>query len=116
LARLYDVESGAIRFDGVDLRDLSFETLSQMLGVVSQEPYLLHATVAENLRFARPGATEDEMITAAKVAQIHDHIAGLPEGYDTLVGEGGSRFSGGEKQRLALARTILRDPPILLLD
>ncbi|MCD1618084.1 ABC transporter ATP-binding protein/permease [Salipiger manganoxidans] len=116
LARLYDVESGAIRFDGVDLRDLSFETLSQMLGVVSQEPYLLHATVAENLRFARPGATEDEMITAAKVAQIHDHIAGLPEGYDTLVGEGGSRFSGGEKQRLALARTLLRDPPILLLD
>ena len=116
LARLYDVESGAIRFDGVDLRDLSFETLSQMLGVVSQEPYLLHATVAENLRFARPGATEDEMITAAKVAQIHDHIAGLREGYDTLVGEGGSRFSGGEKQRLALARTLLRDPPILLLD
>lgn len=116
LARLYDVDAGAIRFDGVDLRALSFDTLSQMLGVVSQEPYLLHASVAENLRFARPDASEEEMIAAAKVAQIHDHIANLPNGYDTLVGDGGHRFSGGEKQRLALARTILRDPPILLLD
>lgn len=116
LARLYDVDSGAILFDNVDLRDLSFDTLSQMLGVVSQEPYLLHASVAENLRFAKPDATDEELIAAARIAQIHSHIASLAEGYDTLVGEGGYRFSGGEKQRLALARTILRDPPVLLLD
>ncbi|AYG68538.1 MULTISPECIES: ABC transporter ATP-binding protein [unclassified Rhizobium] len=116
LARLYDVDSGAIRFDGVDLRDLSFQSLSDMLGVVSQEPYLLHTSVAENLRFAKSDATEAELVEAAKIAQIHDHIASLPQGYDTLVGEGGYRFSGGEKQRLVLARTILRNPPILLLD
>jgi len=116
LARLYDVDSGAIRFDGVDLRDLSFQSLSEMLGVVSQEPYLLHATVAENLRFAKPEATDEELYAAATTAQIHDHIIGLPDGYDTIVGEDGYRFSGGEKQRLVLARTILRNPPVLLLD
>jgi ATP-binding cassette, subfamily B, bacterial len=111
-----DVDSGAIRFDGVDLRDMSFQSLSEMLGVVSQDPYLLHASVAENLRFAKPDATEAELFAAAKIAQIHDHVASLPEGYGTLVGEDGYRFSGGEKQRLVLARTILRDPPVLLLD
>lgn len=116
LARLYDVDSGAIRFDGVDLRDLSFQSLSDMLGVVSQDPYLLHASVAENLRFAKPEASDDELVAAARIAQIHDHVASLPEGYDTLVGDDGYRFSGGEKQRLALARTILRDPRVLLLD
>lgn len=116
LARLYDVDSGAIRFDGVDLRDLSFLSLSEMLGVVSQDPYLLHASVAENLRFAKPEATDEELYAAAETAQIHDHIINLPEGYDTIVGEDGYRFSGGEKQRLALARTILRNSPILLLD
>lgn len=116
LARLYDVDSGAIRLDGVDLRDLSFLSLSEMLGVVSQDPYLLHASVAENLRFAKPEATDEELYAAAKTAQIHDHIINLPEGYDTIVGEDGYRFSGGEKQRLVLARTILRNPPVLLLD
>ncbi len=116
LERLYDVDSDAIRFDGVDLRDLSFHSLSEMLGVVLQDPYLLHASVTENLRFAKPEARDDELVAAARIAQIHDHVASLPEGYDTLVGDDGYRFSGGEKQRLALARTILRDPRLLLLD
>jgi ATP-binding cassette subfamily B protein len=114
--RLYDVSGGRVTLDGTDVRDLSFATLSDAVGVVSQETYLFHASVAENLRFAKPDATDEEIVTAAKAAQIHDHIAGLPDGYDTLVGERGYRFSGGEKQRLAIARTILRDPPVLILD
>ncbi|MFC4031430.1 ABC transporter ATP-binding protein [Streptomyces polygonati] len=114
--RLYDVTGGRVTIDGTDVRDLSFETLSTAVGVVSQETYLFHASVAENLRFAKPDATDAEIRAAAEAAQIHDHIVSLPDGYDTLVGERGYRFSGGEKQRLAIARTILRDPPVLILD
>ncbi|MEV7499186.1 ABC transporter ATP-binding protein [Streptomyces sp. NPDC093018] len=114
--RLYDVTGGRVTLDGVDVRDLDFDTLARAVGVVSQETYLFHASVAENLRFAKPGATDEELHTAARAAQIHEHIAALPDGYDTVVGERGHRFSGGEKQRLAIARTILRDPPVLILD
>jgi len=116
LARLYDVDSGSITIDGVDVRDLSLATLASTVGVVSQDPYLLHASIAENLRFARPDATDDELVAAARAARIHDLIASLPDGYDTVVGERGYRFSGGEKQRLAIARTVLRNPPVLVLD
>ncbi|MFF3751887.1 ABC transporter ATP-binding protein [Streptomyces sp. NPDC002018] len=114
--RLYDVTGGRVLLDGVDVRELDFDTLARAVGVVSQETYLFHASVAENLRFAKPTATDEEIEKAARAAQIHDHIASLPDGYDTLVGERGYRFSGGEKQRLAIARTILRDPPVLILD
>ncbi|MFD7625969.1 ABC transporter ATP-binding protein [Streptomyces sp. NPDC059851] len=114
--RLYDVTGGRVALDGVDVRDLDFDSLARSIGVVSQETYLFHASVADNLRFAKPDATDEEIAAAARAAQIHDHIASLPDGYDTLVGERGYRFSGGEKQRLAIARTILRDPPVLILD
>lgn len=116
LARLYDVDAGTITYDDVDVRDLSFQSLTDMLGVVTQDPYLLNATVADNLRFAKLGATDEELVAAARTAQLHDLLTTLPDGYDTLVGERGYRFSGGEKQRLALARTILRSPRVLLLD
>ncbi|MFD9094224.1 ABC transporter ATP-binding protein [Streptomyces collinus] len=114
--RLYDVSGGRVTIDGVDVRDLDFDTLARAVGVVSQETYLFHASVADNLRFAKPDAGDEELHEAARAAQIHDHIAALPDGYDTVVGERGHRFSGGEKQRLAIARTILRDPPVLILD
>ncbi|MCH0562445.1 MULTISPECIES: ABC transporter ATP-binding protein [unclassified Streptomyces] len=114
--RLYDVTGGRVTLDGVDVRDLDFDTLARAVGVVSQETYLFHASVADNLRFAKPDATDEALYAAARAAQIHDHIASLPDGYDTVVGERGHRFSGGEKQRLAIARTILRDPPVLILD
>ncbi|MDX6346087.1 MAG: ATP-binding cassette, subfamily bacterial [Streptomyces sp.] len=114
--RLYDVTGGRVTIDGTDVRDLAFDTLAETVGVVAQETYLFHASVADNLRFAKPEATDEEIVAAARAAQIHDHIAALPDGYDTLVGERGYRFSGGEKQRLAIARTILRDPPVLVLD
>jgi ATP-binding cassette subfamily B protein len=115
-ARLYDVSRGRITIDGVDIRDLSFQALSDLVGVVSQETYLFHESVRENLRFAKPDATDEEIEQAAEAARIHHVIAALPEGFDTVVGERGYRFSGGEKQRIAIARTILRNPPILVLD
>ena len=102
--------------DGVDIRELTFSSLADVVGVVSQETYLFHASVRENLRFARPDATDEEIEDAARAAQIHDTIAALPDGYDTVVGERGFRFSGGEKQRIAIARTVLRNPPVLVLD
>ncbi|WP_431681679.1 ABC transporter ATP-binding protein [Kitasatospora sp. KL5] len=114
--RLYDVTAGRVCIDGTDVRELSFDTLARAVGVVSQETYLFHASVADNLRFAKPDATDEELVAAAEAAQIHPMIAALPDGYDTLVGERGYRFSGGEKQRLAIARTILRNPPVLILD
>src|SRR5688572_15061651 len=116
VARLYDVTKGRVTIDGVDVRELTFESLADAVGVVSQETYLFHATVRENLRFARPEATDEEVEEAARAAQIHALIATLPEGYETIVGERGYRFSGGERQRIAIARTILRNPPVLVLD
>jgi len=116
VARLYDATSGRITIDGVDIRDLSFASLSRAVGLVSQETYLFHASIRENLRFAKPDATDDELEAAARAARIHDLIASLPDGYDTVVGERGYRFSGGEKQRIAIARTVLRNPPVLVLD
>jgi ATP-binding cassette subfamily B protein len=116
VARLYDVDRGAVTIDGADVRDLTFHALSDLVGVVSQETYLFHESVRENLRFAKPDATDSEIERAADAARIHHVIAALPDGYDTIVGERGYRFSGGEKQRIAIARTILRNPPILVLD
>jgi ATP-binding cassette subfamily B protein len=115
-ARLYDPARGVVRIDGTDLRELTFGALADAVGVVSQETYLFHASVRENLRFACPEASDEEIEEAARAAQIHDTIAALPDGYDTVVGERGFRFSGGEKQRIAIARTILRNPPVLILD
>jgi ATP-binding cassette subfamily B protein len=116
IARLHDPTAGRITVDGVDLRDLSLADVAALIGVVSQETYLLHTTVRENLRYAKPDATDAQIEDACRAARIHDLIAGLPDGYDTMVGSRGHRFSGGEKQRIAIARTLLRDPRILVLD
>jgi ATP-binding cassette subfamily B protein len=114
--RLYDVEKGAVTIDGHDVRDLSAATIASAVGVVTQESYLFGGTVADNVRYGRPDATDEQVVAAARAAFIHDRIMALEHGYDTVVGERGYRFSGGERQRLAIARVILEDPPILILD
>ena len=116
VARLYDPSGGRITIDGIDLRDLRLTDLADIVGVVSQETYLLHTSVRENLRYAKPDATDAEIEAAARAAQVHELISGLPDGYDTMVGSRGHRFSGGEQQRIAIARTLLRNPRVLVLD
>jgi ATP-binding cassette subfamily B protein len=116
IARLYEAERGSVSIDGVDIRDMTLQSLAATVGLVSQETYLFHASIRENLRFACPEASDREIEEAARAAQIHELISGLPDGYDTPVGERGYRFSGGEKQRMAIARTVLRNPPVLILD
>lgn len=116
IPRLYDPDEGAVLLDGVDVRDFKLNGLAEVVGAVTQETYLLHTTIRENLRVAKPEASDEELIEACKAAAIHDHIASLPEGYDTVVGERGYKLSGGEKQRMAIARSILKNPRILILD
>ncbi|MEP7360938.1 MAG: ABC transporter ATP-binding protein [Chloroflexota bacterium] len=116
LPRLYDVDQGSVEIDGIDVRKLRLADLGKVIGFVSQETYLFHATVRENLRYARPDATDAELEAASRMAAIHDRVNDLPQGYDTIVGERGYKLSGGEKQRVALARVLLKDPRILVLD
>jgi ATP-binding cassette subfamily B protein len=116
VARLYEAQEGCVSIDGVDIRDMTLQSLAHTVGLVSQETYLFHASIRENLRFSCPEANDEEIEDAARAAQIHELIASLPDGYDTPVGERGYRFSGGEKQRIAIARTVLRNPPVLILD
>ncbi len=116
IPRLYDVDQGSVMIDGVNVKDVKLTNLAEIVGAVTQETYLVHASIKENLQIAKPDATDEELIEACKAAAIHDHIAGLPEMYDTIVGERGYKLSGGEKQRIAIARAILKNPKVLILD
>jgi ATP-binding cassette, subfamily B, bacterial len=116
IPRLYDADSGAVEIDGIDVRKIRLESLGRIVGFVTQETYLFHSSIRDNLSYARPNATDAELEAAARAAAIHDRIAELPEGYDTIVGERGYKLSGGEKQRIAIARVLLKDPRVLILD
>ncbi len=116
IPRLYDVDAGAVEIDGIDVRRVTLASLGTVMGFVTQETYLFHSSIRDNLRYARPDATDDELEAATRAAAIHDRIAELPDGLDTIVGERGYKLSGGEKQRIAIARVLLKDPRILILD
>jgi ATP-binding cassette, subfamily B, bacterial len=116
IPRFYDVCQGSITLEGIDIRDLTLKSLRQQISIVLQDVFLFHGTARENILFGRPNATEQEVVEAAKIANAHEFIAGLPDGYDTLIGERGVKLSGGQKQRLAIARAVLKDAPILILD
>ncbi len=116
LPRFYDVTGGRVTIDGKDVRDLTLECLRGQIGIVQQDVYLFCGTIRENIAYGKPGASEEEIMEAAKKANIHDFIGSLPDGYDTFVGERGTRLSGGQKQRISIARVFLKNPPILILD